>query len=124
MSEATYTVQPLKATWLSLFTSASTLLCCALPAALVALGAGASLVTLTRAIPGLIWVSENSGWVFGFAGVMLAIAAYLQHRAKGMACPIDPALAAKCTSQRRWSSHIFAASVALYLIGAFFAFCA
>ena len=30
-------------TWFSIFTSASTLLCCALPALLVALGAGAAL---------------------------------------------------------------------------------
>jgi hypothetical protein len=44
---------------LSLFTSFSTLICCALPALLVALGAGAVLSTLVSHVPQLVWVSEH-----------------------------------------------------------------
>lgn len=44
----------LGASGLSLLASGSTLVCCALPALLVALGAGATLVTLTSRLPQLI----------------------------------------------------------------------
>jgi len=44
--------------FLSLFTSTGTLLCCALPALLVALGSGAALSSLVAVVPGLVWVSE------------------------------------------------------------------
>ena len=54
-------------TFLTLFTSTGTLLCCALPALLVALGAGAALSTLVAVVPGLVWVSEYKEVVFGVA---------------------------------------------------------
>ena len=108
-------------TWFSIFTSASTLLCCALPALLVALGAGAALATVVGAVPQIVWVSENKPLVFVGAGVMLAIAGYLQYRARFLPCPTDPALAAACTRQRRVSSVIYGVSLALYVIGVGFA---
>ena len=46
-------------TWVTLATGASTLLCCALPALLVALGAGAVLATAVSVFPQLVWVSEH-----------------------------------------------------------------
>ena len=109
-------------TWLSIFTSFSTLLCCALPALLVALGAGAALATVVGAVPQIVWVSENKMLVFVGAGVMLALAGYLQYRARFLPCPADPALAAACTRQRRVSKVIYAVSLALYVIGVGFAF--
>ncbi|MCX8098778.1 MAG: hypothetical protein N3F11_07220 [Casimicrobiaceae bacterium] len=112
------------ASWLSVFTSASTLVCCALPALLVALGAGATLASLVGMFPQLVWLSEHKGLVFTVAGVMLAVAGYFQWRARYAPCPADPALAAACTRQRRISRAVYAVSVALYLIGGFFAFVA
>ena len=108
-------------TWFSIFTSASTLLCCALPALLVALGAGAALATLVGAVPQIVWVSENKTLVFVGAGVMLAIAGYLQYRARFLPCPADPALAAACSRQRRVSNVIYFVSLAIYVIGVGFA---
>ena len=108
-------------TWLSIFTSASTLLCCALPALLVALGAGAALATLVGAVPQIVWVSENKTLVFVGAGVMLAVAGYLQYRARFLPCPADPALAAACSRQRRVSNVIYFVSLAIYVIGVGFA---
>ncbi len=108
-------------TWFSIFTSASTLLCCALPALLVALGAGAALATVVGVVPQIVWVSENKTLVFVGAGVMLAAAGYLQYRARFLPCPLDPALAAACSRQRRVSNVIYFASLAIYVIGVGFA---
>ena len=108
-------------TWFSIFTSASTLLCCALPALLVALGAGAALATVVGAVPQIVWVSEHKTPVFIAAGVMLAVAGYLQYRARFLPCPVDPGLAAACSRQRRVSNVIYFASVAIYAVGVGFA---
>ncbi len=108
-------------TWLTIFTSASTLLCCALPALLVALGAGAALASFVGVFPQIVWVSEHETLVFVTAGVMLAVAGYLQYRARFLPCPADPALAAACTRQRRVSTVIYFVSLAIYVIGVGFA---
>lgn len=108
--------------WVSVFTSASTLICCALPALLVAIGAGAALAGLVTAVPQLIWLSAHKTWVFGAAGAMLAIAGWLQHRARFAPCPADARLAAACARTRRISLWIYAVSVAIYAAGVLFAF--
>ena len=112
------------AAWFSIFTSASTLVCCALPAALVAIGAGATLVSLTSAFPQLIWISEHKTLVFGVAGAMLAGAGCLQWKARRMPCPIDAGLARACMRQRKISGTIYWVSVLMFLVGVFFAFIA
>ena len=109
-------------TWLTLATSASTLLCCALPALLVALGAGAVLASFVSAVPQLVWVSEHKNEVFVIAGVMLATAGAMQWRARSSPCPIDPALAQTCTRSRKIPLMVYLFSVAIFLIGGFFAF--
>jgi hypothetical protein len=58
----------------ALFASSGTLVCCALPALLVAVGAGAALSSLVSAVPQLVWISEHKLGVFSFAAVMLAFA--------------------------------------------------
>lgn len=108
----------------SLFTSASTLICCALPALLVTIGAGAALSSLVSTVPQLVWVSENKAPIFGFAGAMLALAGLLQWHARNAPCPTDPALAATCLQTRRNALRIYWASVAIFVIGAWFAFIA
>lgn len=114
--------QSLWASAVSIFTSSGTLICCALPALLVAMGAGATLAGLVTNFPQLIWLSEHKTGVFGLAGVMLAIAGILQWRARSAPCPLDPKLAAACTRTRRVSAVIYAISLAMYLTGGAFAF--
>jgi hypothetical protein len=109
---------------LSLFTSGSTLICCALPATLVAIGSVATLTSLISYFPQLIWISEHKPLVFGLAGAMLLIAGWMQWRARLLPCPTDPQLAALCTQTRRQSVWIYGFSVAIFMIGAFFAFVA
>lgn len=113
-----------RANYLSLFTSGSTLICCALPATLVAIGSAATLVSLVSHFPQLIWISEHKPLVFWLAGGMLAIAGFLQWRARFAACPADPQLAAICTRARRTSWVVYAVSVVIFLTGVFFAFIA
>ena len=113
-----------KANILSLFTSGSTLICCALPATLVAIGSAATLTALVGNFPQLIWISEHKALVFGLAGAMLAIAGYLQWQARNAPCPADAALAAVCTKTRKNALHIYWLSVGIFAIGAFFAFVA
>jgi hypothetical protein len=107
---------------LSLFTSTGTLLCCALPALLVALGAGAALSTLVAVVPGLVWVSEYKEVVFGVAGVMLVISGWLQWQGRFAPCPVDPAQRDACLRTRKTSQRVYRVSLALYAVGGWFAF--
>lgn len=107
---------------LSVFTSSSTLVCCALPALLVALGAGATLAGLVSAFPQLVWMSAHKGLVFGLSGGMLGVAGVLQYRARFAPCPADPRLAAACRRTRRVGLGVYLLSLAIYAIGAVFAF--
>lgn len=110
--------------FLSLFTSAGTLVCCALPALFVALGLGAAFAGIVGSVPQLIWFSENKLWIFSIGAAVLALAGILQWKARGMACPIDPIQGAACKNTRDWSKVIYFVSIAIYMTGAFFTFVA
>ena len=72
--------------WVSIFTSSGTLLCCALPAALVAVGAGATLASLVGAVPQLVWLSEHKGPLFAIAAGMRPTQHFMLDRATCAAC--------------------------------------
>jgi hypothetical protein len=114
--------RPMLVPFFSLFTSFSTLICCALPALFVSLGMGATLVGLVSNFPALIWVSEHKTLVFSLSFFMLALSAYMQYRARNLPCPLDPELARACTVGRLWSKRITFFSISIWLIGAGFAF--
>ncbi len=107
---------------LSLFASSSTLICCALPALLVALGAGAALSGLVGAFPQIVWLSEHKIGLFIFAGLMLMASGALQWINRNAPCPIDPSLRDACLRTRRLSVRVYWVSVGIYLVGGFFAF--
>lgn len=113
-----------RAALMSLFTSAGTLICCALPALLVAIGAGAALSSLIATVPQLVWFSEHKIAIFITAGIMLVISGALQWRSRRLPCPADPAQARACTQLRRKSLALYFLSVGIFAIGAFFAFLA
>ena len=106
----------------SLFASSSTLVCCAIPALLVALGAGAALSSLVSIFPQVVWLSEHKEALFGFAGLMMIGSGALQWRNRSAPCPIDPALRDACLKTRKTASYVYVASVVMYLIGGWFAF--
>jgi uncharacterized membrane protein len=106
----------------SLFATSSTLVCCAIPALLVALGAGAALSSLVSVFPQVVWLSEHKESVFAFSGLMMAGSGVLQWRNQNAPCPTDPALRDTCRKTRKVSVVVYGVSVAFYLIGGWFAF--
>jgi hypothetical protein len=106
----------------SLLASSATLLCCVLPAVLVSLGAGATLVSLISAVPQLVWLSEQKLWVFGVAGVLLAASGLMIWRARRLPCPVDLTAARTCTRLRRINLFLYGFALLSFLVGATFAF--
>ena len=110
------------ASLVTLFASSSTLICCAIPALLVTLGAGATLSSFISIFPKIVWISEHKIEVFTFAGVMLTISGYMQWRGRLAPCPVDPVLRNACIKTRKASLIIYSFSLLLYLTGGWFAF--
>jgi hypothetical protein len=106
----------------ALLASSATLVCCVLPAALVALGAGAALAGLVTAVPQLIWLSEHKPSVFGVAGALLVISGIALWIGRRAPCPTDPELARSCRRLRRLSAIIYAIALLSFMTGATFAF--
>jgi len=109
---------------LTLFSSGGTLICCALPALLVSLGAGAVMASVVSSVPQIVWFSEHKLGVFIFAGIMLSISGLLQWQARSLPCPSDKALAELCNKTRVNSLRVYFFSVCIFLIGGFMAFIA
>lgn len=109
---------------LALMGSLGTLICCVLPAVFVALGMGAAFAGLLTNVPQLIWFSQHKGLVFGGAALAIAAAAIAHWRARHAPCPTDPALAQACGQLKGWAWWALLSSVALFLVGGFFAFVA
>jgi mercuric ion transport protein len=112
--------------YISLFTSLGTLLCCALPSLLVLLGLGATVASVLTEVPWLVSLSHHKSWVFIVAGILIsaniayvyAIAPNLQMRA-GACDPDDPGA---CETTSRLSRAVLWCSAVIYLIGCFSAY--
>src|ERR1700720_1482664 len=102
--------------YLSLFTSFGTLLCCALPSLLVLLGLGATVASFLSAVPWLVTLSHHKNWVFAISGLLIGgnsvyiyvVAPRLQTH--GMGCSADgPEACAQASQTSRvvlWISAI------------------
>jgi len=112
--------------YLSLFTSIGTLLCCALPSLLVLFGLGATVASTLSAAPWLVTMSHHKHWVLTVAGLLItsnfvyvhAIAPKLQVR-RGACDPNDPAA---CQTVSHFSRAVLWCSAGLYIIGCFTAY--
>jgi mercuric ion transport protein len=112
--------------YLSLFTSVGTLLCCALPSLLVLFGLGATVASVLLEAPWLVSISHHKNWVFSIAGLLIfgnfvyvyGLAPRLQ--AQRGAC--DPSDATACQTASRFSRVVLWCSAGLYLIGCFTAY--
>ena len=58
--------------YFSLFSSFSTLICCALPSVLVLLGMGTAVASVLSAAPWLVSLSRHKIWTFSIAGMLIA----------------------------------------------------
>jgi mercuric ion transport protein len=110
--------------YLSLFTSLGTLLCCALPSLLVLAGLGATVASFLSTIPGLVTLSRHKAWVFAIAGLLIAgnlLYAFMAPRLwRRAACPPDRPEA--CANARRFSRIVLWASAGIYAVGVFSAY--
>jgi hypothetical protein len=112
--------------YVSLFTSLSTLLCCALPSLFVLFGLGATVASVLSQAPWLVTMSRHKHWVFLIAGLLIsanffylyAVAPKLQ--AKNAACDASDPTA--CRTASRFSLIVLWCSAVLYLIGCFTAY--
>lgn len=106
----------------SLLASSSTLICCALPALMVTLGAGAALSGLVAAFPQIVWISEHKDGVFLLSIILMAFSGFLQWRNRSAPCPTDPSLRNACLKSRKVSRVIYWFSLLFLLVGAWFAY--
>ena len=109
--------------WLILFTSVSTLLCCALPIMLVSLGMGAVVAAMASDLPFLITLSLHKSWVFAGSFILVLLGGWLLYQ-PGRTCPTDPELAALCIRAHQWNCWLYWISVGIWCIGFFFAYIA
>jgi mercuric ion transport protein len=58
--------------YFSLFSSFSTLICCALPSILVLVGMGTAVASLLSVAPWLVSLSRHKIWTFSIAGTLIA----------------------------------------------------
>lgn len=106
----------------ALLASSATLICCVLPAVLVALGAGAALAGLVTAVPQLVWLSEHKALVFGMAAALLILSGVALWYGRSLPCPSDPDAARSCQRIRRVSAVLYKLALACFAIGSIFAF--
>lgn len=109
--------------WLTLFTSTGTLICCALPILFIMLGLGATVAAVTSTVPFLVTLALHKSWVFAGSGLMLLVSGWLLYR-PGRACPADPELGRACERADRWNRRIHGISAAIWGIGFFAAYLA
>jgi mercuric ion transport protein len=112
--------------YLSLFTSFGTLLCCALPSLLVLLGLGATVASFLSSVPWLVTLSHHKNWVFVISGLLIAgnfLYAYAlapRLQTHGIGCATDDSAA--CAQASRTSRVVLWISAVLYCGGVFTAY--
>ena len=107
---------------ISLLASSTTLICCALPALFVALGAGATLASLTNIFPQLIVISHYKVSISIGTLVILLVAGIFIKKAESLPCPVDPMLRDICLKTRKRSKVMFYTSVIIFLSASFFTY--
>jgi mercuric ion transport protein len=105
--------------YLALFTSFGTLLCCGLPSLLILFGLGATVASFLSALPWLVTMSHHKNWVFPIAGLLIT-GNILYLRLRTAACPADAADA--CAAATRTSRVVLWVSAGIYSIGVFSAY--
>jgi len=108
--------------FLSLIASSSTLICCALPALFVTLGAGATLASIVNIFPELIIISKYKIYISIFTLLFLIIAGILIKKASLQPCPTDPNLRDICMKTRKRSRVIYLTSVFIFTFASVFTY--
>ncbi len=105
--------------WSGLAAAIGTLICCALPSLLVLLGLGTTVAAVVSAVPWLVPLSQNKGWVFLAAGTLIVgsrlYVRYVSPRVTvdGTTCPVP---LGRATRIAWWTS------AAVFAVGLFVAY--
>jgi hypothetical protein len=118
-------LRPALLSYFSLFTSVSTLLCCALPSLLVLLGLGATVASALSFLPWLAMLSRHKQWTFAVSGFLIALSFLNMHYVaprlqKRQRCDADDPNA--CADTTKASRLLLWISAAIYAVGFFVAF--
>lgn len=109
--------------YFSLFTSLSTLFCCALPSLLVLFGLGASVASMLSFMPWLVTLSRHKQWTFFVSGVLIALSFvnmyYISPRIRAQCSADNPSA---CKEASRLSTILLWVSAGIYAIGIFVAY--
>jgi mercuric ion transport protein len=118
------TAQPRSAwlSYLSLFGSVGTLLCCALPSLLVLFGFGATVAAILSSVPWLVALSKHKAITFVVSGLLIALGFvntfYIAPRLRpDLACTTDV-----CGTASRVSKVLLWMSAGIYACGFFVAY--
>ena len=111
--------------YFSLFSSFSTLLCCALPSVLVLLGLGTTLASLLSAMPWLVNLSRHKIWTFSISGALIAVSFIVTYwvaprLGAGEACDANRSTA--CGDASRMSRSLLWISALIWAGGFFVAY--
>ena len=106
--------------YFSLFTSVSTLLCCALPSVLVLAGLGASVASTLSFLPWLVKLSRHKQWTFLVSGVLITLSFlnmyFIAPRLRSTeSCDADDPNA--CSDASRASKILLWLSAGIYTVG-------
>jgi hypothetical protein len=103
---------------ISLLFCSGTLVCCALPAFLVLIGAGSVMAALVSRMPGLVLLSEQKTLVFSLAALALVGAGRSLQLSARRPCSSDLSQARRCRRRLRQARVIYGLSCAAFLVGA------
>lgn len=111
--------------YFSLFSSFSTLICCALPSVLVLLGMGSAVASLLSSAPWLVTLSRHKIWIFSSAGTLIAASFVMTYFVAprllaGEACAADDPTT--CGEVSRLSRYVLWGSAAIWSGGFFVAY--
>ena len=107
---------------MTLFISSSTLICCALPALFVAVGAGATLASLTNVFPQLIIISQYKVLISFITLIILLFAGVMIKKSEALPCPVDPNLRMICLKTRKNSKILYYLSVIIFASASVFTY--
>jgi len=111
--------------YFSLFTSLSTLLCCALPSLLVLFGLGASVAPILAFTPWLVTLSRHKVWTFSISCMLIGssfvnIYYFVPRLRGGDVCDVGGRSA--CDDASRVSKLVLWVSAGVYAVGFFVAY--
>ena len=115
-------VQSPMVNFFALLSSSSTLLCCALPAILVSMGAGAVFANIISVFPALTVISRFKVEITIMTFIILVAVGVLHSKTAQMPCPADPTLGRACLKSRKRSRIVYYLSCIVFATASIFTF--